>query len=88
MSFSISSISFNTYIIDDEKDRLEKEKLVIEYEKFIKNVYTTFKSEINNPEGIGTLSELYDAQIPFKPGGTFSQAWSVSEVLKIVSRMK
>ena len=75
-------------IIDDEKDRLEKEKLVIEYEKFIKNVYTTFKSEINNPEGIGTLSELYDAQIPFKPGGTFSQAWSVSEVLKIVSRMK
>ena len=75
-------------IIDDEKDRLEKERLVIEYEKFIKNVYTTFKTEINNSEGIGTISELYDAQTPFKPGGTFSQAWSVSEVLKIITRMK
>ncbi len=75
-------------IIDDEKDRLEKEKLVIEYEKFIKNVYTTFKTEINKNEGIGTISELYDSQTPFKPGGTFSQAWSVSEVLKIVTRMK
>ena len=74
-------------IIDDEKDRLEKERLIIEYEKFINNVYTTFKSEINNPEGIGTLSEVYDAQTPFKPGGTFSQAWSVSEILKIINRM-
>ena len=75
-------------IIDDEKDRLEKEKLVIEYEKFIKNVFTTFKTEINKEEGIGTISELYSSQTPFKPGGTFSQAWSVSEVLKIVTTMK
>lgn len=75
-------------IIDDEKDRLEKEKLKIEYEKFIKNVFTTFKSEINGPEGIGTLSELYSSQTPFKPGGTFSQAWSISEILKIVSKLK
>lgn len=73
-------------IIDDEKDRLEKEKLIIEYEKFIKTVYSTFKSEIDNPEGIGTISEVYDAQAPFKPGGTFAQAWSVSEILKIVIR--
>lgn len=75
-------------IINDEKDRLEKEKLVIEYEKFIKSVFTTFKTEINNPEGIGSISEVYDSQAPFKPGGTFSQAWSVSEVLKIVSKIK
>ncbi len=75
-------------IIDDEKDRLEKEKLKIEYEKFIKNVLTTFKTEINGPEGIGTLSELYNSQTPYKPGGTFSQAWSVSEVLKIVAKSK
>ena len=75
-------------IIDDEKDRLEKEKLKIEYEKFIKNVFATFKTEINGPEGIGTISELYNSQTPFKPGGTFSQAWSVSEVLKIVSKIK
>ena len=75
-------------IIDDEKDRLEKEKLIIEYEKFIKSVFTTFKTEINNPEGIGSISEVYDSQAPFKSGGTFSQAWSVSEILKIISKMK
>ena len=75
-------------IIDDEKDRLEKEKYIIEYEKFISNVFTTFKTEIDNPEGIGTISEIYNAEEPFKSGGTFSQAWSVSEVLKIVSKLE
>ena len=75
-------------IIDDEKDRLEKEKLKIEYEKFIKSVYTTFKAEIDDSEGIGTISEVYSSQAPFKTGGTFSQAWSVSEILKIVTKLK
>ena len=75
-------------IIDDEKDRLEKEKLKVEYEKLIKSVFTTFKAEVNSPEGLGTISEIYDSQAPFEPGGTFSQGWSVSEVLKIVSKIK
>ena len=75
-------------IIDDEKDRLEKEKLKVEYEKLVKNVFTTFKVEVNSPEGLGTISEVYDSQAPFEPGGTFSQGWSVSEVLKIVSKLK
>ena len=74
-------------IIDDEKDRLEKEKLKIEYEKFIKNVYSSFKTEIHGEEGIGSISEVYSSQTPFKPGGTFAQAWSVSEVLKIVTKL-
>lgn len=74
-------------IIDDEKDRLEKEKLKIEYEKFIKNVYSSFKTEINSEEGIGSISEVYSSQTPFKPGGTFAQAWSISEVLKIVTKL-
>ena len=74
-------------IIDDEKDRLEKEKLLIEYEKFVKNVFATFKAEINGPEGVGSISELYNSQAPYKPGGTFAQAWSISEVLKIVTKL-
>ena len=77
-----------TNIVDDEKDRLEKEKIKIEYEKFIQNVFDTFKVEINSEEGIGSISELYNAEAPFIPGGTFAQAWSVSEVMKIVSKMK
>ena len=74
-------------IINDEKDRLEKEKLIIEYEKFINSVFSTYKLEIDNSQGIGTISELYNAEEPFKAGGTFSQAWSVSEILKIVSKL-
>lgn len=73
-------------IINDEKDRLEKEKLLIEYEKFTKNVYSTFKTEVYDV-GIGSISELYNSQMPFIAGGTFAQAWSVSEVLKILSKM-
>lgn len=75
-------------IIDDEKDRLEKERLVVEYEKFVKNTYNTFKVEINAEDGIGSISELYNSQTPFKAGGTFAQAWSVSEVLKVITKMK
>lgn len=74
-------------IINDEKDRLEKEKLLIEYEKLIKNVYSSFKIEVYDV-GIGSISELYNSQMPFIAGGTFAQAWSVSEVLKILSKMK
>ncbi len=73
-------------VIDDEKDRLEKEKLLIDYEQFIDTIYNTFKKEMNQNEGIGTISELYNSKPPYKPGGTFSQAWSVSEILKIVLR--
>ena len=74
--------------INDEKDRLEKENLKIKYEKFIKNVFTTFKTEINNSQALGTISELYNSEPPFIASGTFSQAWSVSEVLKIISKYK
>ncbi len=74
-------------IINDEKDRLEKEKFIVEYEKFIKKVFNTFKVEIDLPEGIGTISEIYNSIAPFKPGGTCSQAWSVSEILKIITKI-
>ena len=74
-------------IINDEKDRLEKEKLLIEYEKLIKNVFSTFKNEVNDV-GIGSISELYNSQAPFIANGTFSQAWSVSEVIKIITKIK
>ena len=76
-----------TNIIQDEKDRLEKEKLKIEYEKFISDIFETYKEEINDAEGIGSISELYNAEAPFIPGGTFAQAWSVSEIIKILSKM-
>lgn len=73
-------------IINSEKDRIEKEKYMIEKEKIIENVYNTFRKELYNGECIGSISEVYDAKLPTKPGGACAQAWSVSEILKIINR--
>ncbi len=32
--------------------------------------------------GLGSISELYDADLPYTPGGCISQAWSVAELLR------
>jgi glycogen debranching enzyme len=32
--------------------------------------------------GIGTISEIFDAQAPHSPRGCIAQAWSVAEVLR------
>jgi len=32
--------------------------------------------------GIGTISEIFDAEPPFRPRGCMAQAWSVAEVLR------
>ena len=71
-------------ILKAEKDEKEKKKLQEAYNKFVDDVYVTFKKEIYAEEGIGTISEIYNSKMPYKAGGTFSQAWSVSEVLRII----
>ena len=35
-----------------------------------------------NEAGIGTLSEVFDAEQPYLPRGCIAQAWSVAEVLR------
>jgi glycogen debranching enzyme len=32
--------------------------------------------------GVGSISEIFDAEEPFAPGGCIAQAWSVAEVLR------
>jgi len=32
--------------------------------------------------GIGSISEVFDAEPPFTPRGCIAQAWSVAEVLR------
>jgi glycogen debranching enzyme len=32
--------------------------------------------------GVGSISELYDADLPYTTGGCISQAWSVAELLR------
>ena len=33
--------------------------------------------------GLGSISEVFDAEPPYRPGGCVSQAWSVAEVLRV-----
>lgn len=75
-------------IIDDEKDRIEKEKYIIDRERFTEKVYNTFYKELYGKQCVGSISELYDSEKPFNPNGTFAQAWSVSEVLKIITKIE
>ena len=35
--------------------------------------------------GLGQISEVFDGDFPHHPGGCFAQAWSVAEILRIVS---
>jgi predicted glycogen debranching enzyme len=37
-------------------------------------------------EGSGQISEIFDADAPHKPRGCIAQAWSVAEVLRVISK--
>jgi predicted glycogen debranching enzyme len=38
--------------------------------------------------GIGTVSEIFDAEPPFAPRGCIAQAWGVAEVLRVIKKYK
>lgn len=71
-------------LIKSTKEVKIKAELQEECDKFKQNVYNTFKKELYKEDCIGSISELYNSKAPYKPGGTYSQAWSVSEVLRIL----
>jgi len=49
---------------------------------YITKMYKGFE-EVMSEHGIGTISELYDGDPPYRPSGAISQAWSVSELLRV-----
>ncbi len=71
-------------IIKAEKDKTIKNKLKQEYEIFAENVKETFVKEMYRNSTVGSISELYDSKKPYLAKGAFAQAWSVSEVFKII----
>ncbi len=48
----------------------------------IQKIYSNFEEEMTEA-GIGTISELYYGDPPYKGKGAISQAWSVAELLRI-----
>ncbi len=55
--------------------------------QYIEDLYNGFKTEMS-VAGIGTISEVYDGDPPYNPGGAVSQAWSVAELLRINHLLK
>ncbi len=54
---------------------------------YIKSLYDGFEA-VMKEHGIGTISEVYDGDPPHKAGGAISQAWSVAELLRILTILK
>ncbi len=48
----------------------------------VKQWYHSFEEDMRI-HGVGSISEVYDGDPPHRPNGAISQAWSVSEVLRI-----
>ena len=55
-------------------------------EKFIQKTTKTYQKEIFDQGCIGGIAEIYDSIKPHLPKGTINQAWSVSEVFRIILR--
>lgn len=72
-------------IIKSEKSNIIKKQLQTEYNTFFKNVVNTFYKEVTTGKCIGQISELYDSKAPYEAKGAIAQAWSVAEVLRIIS---
>ncbi len=49
---------------------------------YIKDIYYGFE-KVMNEHGLGTISEIYDSNPPYKAGGAISYAPSVGEILRI-----
>ena len=45
-----------------------------------------FESHLSEA-GVGTISEVFDAEAPYYPRGCIAQAWSVAEVLRCRARI-
>ncbi len=55
-----------------------------ETENRVAEILSGFKTHLTEA-GIGQISEIFDADAPHNPRGCFAQAWSVAEVLRVIS---
>ncbi|MBA7526557.1 hypothetical protein ES705_18719 [subsurface metagenome] len=54
---------------------------------FVRQLVEGFE-EVMSEHGIGSISEIYDGNPPHLPGGAISQAWSVAEILRVLTMLK
>lgn len=57
------------------------------YTKVAKDIASAFEEDMTD-YGICSIAEVYDGNPPHHPGGSISQAWSVSEILRILQMIE
>ena len=73
-------------MIKTEKRKIYKVKLGEKLKDFVKKTTKTFEKEVEQRGCIGSIAEIYDSTKPYSPKGAIAQAWSVAEILRIVSQ--
>lgn len=53
----------------------------------VQKIVNTFE-EVMTEHGITTISEIYDGDPPHHPRGAISQAWSIGEILRIITLLR
>lgn len=71
-----------------EKNKARKRELEEERDKFVEEIEETFCKELEEGRTVGSISEMYDSRPPQIVRGTIAQAWSVSEIFRIIIRGK
>ena len=51
-----------------------------------RNFLSGFNNHLNEA-GVGTVSEVFDAEVPYTPRGCIAQAWSVAELLRCYNKL-
>ena len=72
-------------MIKAEKRKTYKIKLEDKLKAFQEKTRKTFEKEIFERGCIGSIAEIYDSVRPYEPKGTIAQAWSVSEIIRILT---
>lgn len=72
-------------MIQSEKRKTYRAELENKLKDFIEKITKTFEKEISKRGCIGSIAEIYDSRKPYEPKGAIAQAWSVAEILRIVS---
>ena len=72
-------------MIKAEKRKTYKSKLEEKLEVFVEKTTKTFEKEVSQRGCIGSIAEIYDSVKPYDPKGAIAQAWSVAEILRIVT---
>lgn len=72
----------------EKASKKKEEKQIIEEKitKFVEKTNKTFQKEMYESGCIGSIAELYDSAKPQLPKGSVAQAWSVGEILRIITR--